>query len=509
MSALMSKEIELKLALPKDALGALRRHPLLQGAEKLGNAATLINTYYDTPALALREQRIALRTRKHGRRWLQTVKCAASSTGGLSARPEWEQDFLGAFDFSAVDDKATAQALEAVADTLVPVFTTRFRRETYRLVPAEGVEVLLMLDHGSIDADERSEPICEAELELVSGRADDLFGLACALAEDLPLLPADRSKAERGYRLFGGEPEAPVRAAKSAIVPGQSPLAAFRSLAWECVGQWQANAQAALTEDDPEYVHQLRVALRRLRSLIKLFRPSLPMDFVARWSDTLRDCASEMGDARDFDVLIDEILAPIQPDPLMPAELLDPLRAHARATREAARQSARERLRHASQGQRILALARDLNRLDSNALDASADLAAFARLQLDTLRKRARKRFASAQSPDPAHLHALRVSLKQMRYGAEFFRPLFGAADMKQHLALLRRGQEDLGYLNDVEIARGHLLAWAQAHPALAPAAHFVLGWHAPRCGRIRRRVLLEIEPLLWGKSAWKHARHA
>jgi len=503
----MSKEIELKLALPKSALPALRRHPLLQQGEKLGTAVTLINTYYDTPALRLRERKIAVRTRKQGRRWLQTVKCAALSQAGLSSRPEWEQDFLGAFDFSAITDKPTARELEAAADTLVPVFTTNFRRETYRLKPADGVEVLLMLDHGSIDANDRSEPICEAELELVSGKADDLYGLACQLAASIPVMPADRSKAERGYRLFNADPESPARAGKSPIHAAQSPLDGFRALAFDCIGQWQANALAALTEDDPEYVHQLRVALRRLRSLIKLFRPALPEAFVSHWAEVLRACAADMGDARDFDVLIDEILAPITLAPLMPDTLLDPLIQQAHAARDAARKDARARLAHADQGLTILSLARALNSLDSNALNAAADLTAFAGLQLDTLRKRARKRFADAQGPDPEHLHALRVSLKQLRYGGEFFRPLFNAEDMKRHLTQLRRGQEQLGYLNDVEIARGHLLRWAESQPDLANAVHFVLGWHAPRCDGIRRRILLEVEPLLWGKSAWKRAR--
>ena len=96
----MSCEIELKLALPHDALPALRRH-LRAAATRLGNAVTLDNTYYDTPALQLKAHKVAVRIRRQGRRTLQTVKCAALSSGGLSQRPEWERDHDGAFDFSA------------------------------------------------------------------------------------------------------------------------------------------------------------------------------------------------------------------------------------------------------------------------------------------------------------------------------------------------------------------------------------------------------------------------
>ena len=500
----MSTEIELKLALPKSALAALRRHPLVAGAEKLGPAQTLVNTYYDTPALTLRDDKVALRTRKAGQQWRQTVKCAAPSSGGLSARPEWEQPFTGAFDFGAIDDAKLAKRLTALRDTLTPIFTTRFRRQTYRLSPAPGVEIHLMLDTGTIDANGRSEAICEAELELVSGGPQDLFGLACQLAASVPLMPSDRSKAERGYRLFANTPERPIYAGKSPLDPQQSPLDAFRALARDCLHQWQANALAASQHDDPEYVHQLRVALRRLRSLLKLFAPALPEAFVGEWTAALRDTAAEHGDARDFDVFLSAIVAPIEAAPLMPPDLLEGLRAHATTLRDKARAAGRARLAHPEHGLRMLTLAAQLDQLDGGPLNAAADLTAFARLQLGALRKRARKRFAAARDLAPEDLHDLRVGLKQLRYGAEFFQPLFDARALKRHIGALRQGQDLLGYLNDVEIARNHVLAWREAQPALDAPAHFLVGWHAPQCARVRRRILLEIEPLLWGKTPWK-----
>ena len=100
----MSHEIELKLTLPQKSLAALRRHPLIADAPREGRSCTLENTYFDTPELELRERRMAVRTRKAGSRWLQTVKCAAETSGGLSSRPEWEQPYANAcFDFSAID----------------------------------------------------------------------------------------------------------------------------------------------------------------------------------------------------------------------------------------------------------------------------------------------------------------------------------------------------------------------------------------------------------------------
>jgi len=246
----MSHEIELKLALPRRALPALRRHPLVAAAEKCGNALTLDNTYFDTPKLQLKARKVAVRTRRQGRQMLQTVKCAAVSSGGLSQRPEWETAWTGDFDFSPVDDPATARLLERHREELVPVFTTRFRRETRRLVPQEDVSILLMIDTGAVhvrtpDGIEREAEICELELELESGRAQDLLDLACTLAQDLPLMPADLSKAERGYRLFLDTPAGALRAETSTLEPGHNVVEAFRGLALSCVRQWQANASSS------------------------------------------------------------------------------------------------------------------------------------------------------------------------------------------------------------------------------------------------------------------------
>ena len=88
----MSNEIELKLALPEDALPLLQRQSLLRRAVSR-KTEQLVNLYYDTPALALHQRGIALRLRKQGRIWLQTVKCAGSSSAGLSTRPEWEAPY--------------------------------------------------------------------------------------------------------------------------------------------------------------------------------------------------------------------------------------------------------------------------------------------------------------------------------------------------------------------------------------------------------------------------------
>lgn len=499
----MSQEIELKLALPRKALAALRRHPIVQAAAKSGPTRTLDNTYYDTADLALRKRRIALRTRRQGRQLLQTVKCAAQSTGGLTSRPEWERPFSGDFDFADVDAPAVRKLLQASADELVPVFSTRFRRET-REHCERDVRILVMIDTGEVVCGEHVAPICELELELVEGKPLDLLLLACRLAADLPLIPSDISKAERGFRLHNGQTLEPLRAAASAITPEQSPIEAFVALASSCVQQWQANAVGAMDSANPEFIHQLRVSQRRLRSLLRLFAPALPETFVADWSERLRNNANSFGDARDLDVLSDEILAPVAGTTADEDAALGRLQEAVRLARDQARAAALARLDPAEQGRLIIGFMAALHAMPESTLHRSVDLRTFARLQLGRIRKRVKKRFEAARMLVPARLHALRIALKQLRYGIEFFTPLLHPREVVGFGKSLARAQNALGFINDLDVARHRLATMAGEDAELARAAAFSCGWHGPQYAKACRSSIRELAPLLEESSRWK-----
>jgi adenylate cyclase len=194
-------EIELKLSFPADALPEILRHPLIAGAPREGEPDTLDNTYFDTPSLALKAHEIGLRLRRQTGGMVQTVKCSAQTINGLTRRPEWETPWRGHFDFSTVTDTATAALLTQVRDELIPVFTTRFLRDTRRIEPRPGVCVFVMVDTGFIEAGEYNAPIHELELELVEGNEGELVRLAEELRKTLPLAFENVSKAQRGYQL--------------------------------------------------------------------------------------------------------------------------------------------------------------------------------------------------------------------------------------------------------------------------------------------------------------------
>ncbi len=502
----MALETELKLSFPPQALAQIQQHPLISATRKLGRAQTLENTYFDTPDLMLGTYRVALRTRRIGRQWLQTVKCAASSSGGLSARPEWEQAFNGQFDFSAVDDEHTRSLLESHAGDIVPLFATVFRRETREYAPRAGLRILIMIDSGSVQASGREAPISELELELAEGEASDLIDFALQLAADLPLMPEDASKAERGYSLFHNTAPRAQRSRRADLQPEMSLHSAFMRLALEQLRCWQANALGALQFEDPEFVHQLRVALRRLRTLLRIFAAHLPLGFAGHWQLQLGQLANDIGQARDLDVLHHSVLAAPLSAPGAPdcQTLLAQLDAAARSAREQARRS----LQAATSRVLLLQFLRALHTLP--AMDQQQHLQEFARHSLRQLHQRACKRLASARdSQQEADLHRLRIACKRLRYASEFFASLFGKHTLNTHLRALAQVLEQLGEINDISVGRARLQDWQSAHPQLAASITWVGGWHAAQAERRARRAIKTAAECLDAEALWKKCRNA
>jgi len=199
---------EIKLLVSPQALESLRNHPLLN--ERLvgeWQAGTLYNQYYDTANRDLAAARVALRVRRDGEQFIQTLKSKGQSVAGLSERNEWDWPVeAAALDLTLLDDSCWPASLASLDKLLLlPVFTTDFQR-TKAIIQWQRnddlVEVEVALDQGKVVADGREEPICELELELRSGPVVALLELAAALATDVSLMPCDISKAERGYRLY-------------------------------------------------------------------------------------------------------------------------------------------------------------------------------------------------------------------------------------------------------------------------------------------------------------------
>ena len=477
----MAQEVELKLALPESSRRAFLRHPLLARALSKRPARQVFSIYFDTPDLDLRNKGIALRLRRLGKQWLQTVKCAGVVAGGLASRPEWEQPYDGhAFDFALVDQPDIRKFLEKCRKKglLSPAFETDFRRQTWEFEPVPGSRLELAFDQGVIRSGERTLPLCELEIEVVEGDAGPLLQLAQDLAGRLPLRPDARSKAERGYRLFSGLPPSPVHASPSPLSAKDGTRTAFRKIALACIAQMQGNEEGLLTSDDPEFIHQMRVALRRLRSALRTFGPALAPEFAARFDAPLGGLARKLGAARDRDVLVEEVIQPV-----MAAFPSDPrlasLAALAAEDRLAAREDARAAVANPAYGHLLLDLVVALHGPDFDEPEAPHALAAFARDSLKEARRRVSRRALRAQDLNPLALHALRIAAKHLRYSLDFLSVLYRRGRVRAEIARLTVLQSDLGHINDLANARRLLLERAiTPPPQLCEALALVEGWH-------------------------------
>ncbi len=481
----MTQQIALKLAVAEDRHGAVVRHPAMAAATTR-EQHQLVSIYYDTGRLALRRAGILLRLRKQGASWLQTVKLQHPSRGGLTRRPEWQAPYLNHFDFSHIDDSDLREWLQRdkIADRLAAVFETNFRRTLWQLDPNPNTRLLVKLDRGWTASSGRREAISELELQLVSGSIDSLYALALQLAQRESVPPLLLSKAERGYRLFLDTPAAPVKAGEVPIDATDTPLAAFRMIALDCLSHLQLNHEGAARGDDPEYVHQMRVATRRLRAALRMFRPVLPAGFAEQLVPPMRELMRALGQARDLDVLMAEIVAPVA-NALPDEPRLTDLSGAITNRLYAARANIRHVLRQPGYGRLLLTAGSLLQRapfIEPPGADVEAtSLLHFADRRLRRQLKNILELADAARIDYPPSLHQLRIGIKRLRYAIEFFGsmlpPKSGAAAIKRLAGL----QDELGQLNDLASAGNLLMVCAGRDPDLREAVTLIGGWHGPR----------------------------
>ncbi len=489
-------ETELKLLLKPEAMRRLRRHSLVQGL-KQGHAATrrLKSVYFDTSDWRLRDHGVVLRVRHAGRRRIQTLKTMGNGHSGIATRPEWEAEIRG--------DRPELIALHAAdgvlpdaADRLLrglrPVFTTDFRRTTYRLGTPEW-EVELALDEGELVADRGQAPIVEAELELKRGEPKILFDLARSLQKDVPARVSVASKAERGFALVDGVAPQPQKARAPALPSDSSAGDSFRAIARSCAAQLLANQDCLFETRDPEAVHQMRVALRRLGSAMRLFESFLDTPETAALSEEMRWLQSHLGPARDAEILITAVF-----DPLV--EIFGreagyrALREAFESRRQAVLDDALATLAAPRFTQFVLGLGAWIEGGDWLITDDPSRLALldepatiFAAALLDRLDRSARKSLRGLASLDEERRHRARIRVKRLRYAMEFFASLFPKRKAKRLVQTLARLQDHLGLLNDIAVAARLLRDHAEGarDPALILSAGKIIGWHAGRVPKL------------------------
>lgn len=199
------QEVELKLLLAKEYAELLKQTINQLAGSESPQQNMLINRYFDTPTLALRQLEMGLRVRGCNGALEQTIKTAGSVVGGLHSRPEYNVDIssdtpqLALFPAEIWPQAADVAELQQALQCL---FSTDFERTTWQ-VCLDNAAVEIAFDQGEISANGHRTPISEVEFELKQGDAAALLALAKAVANQVPLRLGKASKAQRGYRLAG------------------------------------------------------------------------------------------------------------------------------------------------------------------------------------------------------------------------------------------------------------------------------------------------------------------
>lgn len=508
-------ETELKLAFRADDLGKLT--DFFGAGTQQRSKRRLSTTYFDTADAALRDKGLALRVRRDGRRYVQTIK-GRNETGSGSAlsRREIEAPVRSASpDLSAISDPdIAAEVQRSSLAGLKPVFHVNVERISLKEPPATpGVTV--DIDVGEVKAGRRRAPICEVELESRGASLQALYKLALQLHRTVPLRVSKVSKSDTGYRLRAGDQPSPSKAAKLALDPDATAEQALRDIIGSCLDQLIDNEPCVSGTKDPEGIHQMRVSLRRMRSALKLFRKLLPADQYDEIVDELRWLTSVLGPARDWDVFSTEIVGPVLAY-LPEHEGLGILQRRADVRRGRARRSAREGVGSPRFTELVLTLGQWMAEsawrrqdLSENSARLFAPARDFAAESLTKRFKKVRKLGKRIETLPVPERHQLRIEVKKLRYATEFFGSLFDRSDVKSFTKSLASLQDDLGYLNDVAVA-AHLAgevadaARAPEREPLRAAEGLLIGWHGHGVAVHEDDLVRDVGAMLKAKQFWK-----
>lgn len=469
------QELEIKCQVPPDRLAAVEAE-LRRGAAAV-QRIHLQAAYFDTADRRLAGSMTALRVRREGRRSVQTLK---TSLDGMLTRfehnvPLAAREGLAADPARHLGTPGGERLAGLLADgaALQEMYRTDVWRLTRRLRTRHGT-VELALDVGYLVCGGARLAVRELEIELVQGRAQAVLDVARRWMARHGLWLDVRSKAEAGDRLSRGVASVPaVRGRDPQLDVELRPAQAWPVLLQHLLRPILANQSElaspthaqTLPEHRMDQVHQLRVALRRLRSALRLFEGWPGIDAPQGLGERLADVFTALGSARDRDVAA-QLLAPALAPAGLPAidwscgvPTADPAEVLRRPQVQAlwlellawAHAPAGPA---ASEGGRLQDLAARRIRRWHRAVTDQAD---------------------GFMALDDEQRHTLRKRIKRLRYAVDFTGSLFPPGRVKRYLKHLARAQETFGQFNDL------CMADALLQPMDQPGAWYARGWLAAR----------------------------
>jgi CHAD domain-containing protein len=473
------------------------------------------DTYFDSADWRLHLAGWTLRSREQDGRTEATLKSMGSGEDGRRDRRE----FTATVDGDSMDTLRRAHGpvgdrLRALIGSrpLQPMFEIRTRRRTFPLSVNGSVVAELALDDTAIPmGDERPATIQRVEVEVTG---DDPRDAAGAFVDELrgacALRPATTSKFEAGLLASGlappGPPDlGPTEVTGSASV-GELAFAAMRTH----FTAFLEHEPGTRLGDDPEEVHDMRVATRRLRAAMSTFRDALPVRVQALRRE-LKWIADALGNVRDLDVQIEQVGEWARELPEEERGALAPITAVLERRRVARRKEMLRALDSRRCARLVASTTGLLQRGPLRRSAASRAPAAIAGPDLVRWRRGKMKKAGAALNPDsPAEdLHRLRIRGKRLRYTLEFLTPVY-PKDAPRLAKRLSKMQDVLGLHQDARVAAGFIAGLLEEHAQrLQVQTVFVLGRVAEQYRHVERKQRSRL-PKVYGRltgKAWKDLR--
>ncbi len=439
------REIELKFLVSEAAFRNIQQSTRFGSGGGRAAVQRLYSVYFDTELGDLRRHRIVLRMRRLRSRHILTLKWDGKPGSGTFERGEMEVATASPVPDPAVLGAVVEAEIMRLTEgrPLQPFFTTDIRRVVRRVILG-GSEIEAAFDTGSIVFGAQRTAVREIELELKAGDPADLYQFGLSLLTDFPMHLGVMTKAERGVLLSCGTHATAIRAVAPALTD-QTTDQAIGAIISTCLSQFVDNWPAFDGPDKVEAIHQMRVALRRLRAALALFHRHFPCKEFDEFRAEAKRIATAMEKARNWDVF--ESLVRVGPHRAFPSDPgFEFLTQDVTMRREDGYTTVAALLAHTDTTRFVLSLEAFVARRGWRNALAGAELprltmpaSGFASECLERLHRRVRKRGKALLTLPPEERHGVRIALKNLRYAADFFGNLFRQASVVRSVHASRR----------------------------------------------------------------------
>jgi inorganic triphosphatase YgiF len=471
----MSDEIELKFQIPPSRLPSLRR-AVTTAMARIENLSAV---YVDTQHEHLAKAGLSMRLRGTGptgqKVWVQTLKARGGSSikriehnvplGG-PGHPVLDPRRHDGTEAGAVLEKTLAAAGDAV---LIERFFIEVKR-TLRLLRKDGSLIEIALDEGGITAGDGILRVCEIEFELVHGSPSTLLKVAQRWMGRFGLLLDTRSKSDRGYRLAIGKTTVrPAKARPVHLLPQGTPQESFAVMLNNTLSQILPNAsQIQDGHFEPEHLHELRVGLRRLRTVLRLYG-TLSQQLPENVEHDVAELFRKSGTARDLDAMAETLWPALRAANAPLVEIPSPVSTPT--------QSDLPTLLRAPAIQSLWLALLGAAHPQDEPQEPFDNLREVLASPLRKLEKKIRRDDARFATLGDEKRHQLRKRIKTLRYAAELVGSLWPQRPVQKFLRRLQKAQTPLGQLNDAVVALELYRNLARQDPR----AWFAAGWLAAR----------------------------